>query len=210
MSKQGFVFVFDRVNGRPIWPIEERPVPQSTVPGEKTSPTQPFPTKPAPFDRQGVTENDVIDFTPELRKEALAVLAKYNYGPLYTPPSLEKPTIQMPGYRRRRQLVGSGVRPGNGDHVRHIDHQSLVVTLANRPEQSPAPTTSERQAPWRRCRACRSGSHRMGASPRSISTLASIGWMVPMGDLDHPRVEAARSCPLGRPTRGHTLLTKTL
>ena len=75
VSKQGLVYVFDRVTGRPIWPIEERPVPQSAVPGEKSSRTQPFPTKPAPFDRQGVTENDVIDFTPELRKEAMAILA---------------------------------------------------------------------------------------------------------------------------------------
>ncbi|HWW51899.1 MAG TPA: PQQ-binding-like beta-propeller repeat protein, partial [Verrucomicrobiae bacterium] len=97
VSKQGFCYVFDRVTGKPIWPIEERPVPQSTVPGERTSPTQPFPTKPAPFDRQGVTENDVIEFTPELRKQALAILEKYNYGPLLTPPSLQKPTIEMPG-----------------------------------------------------------------------------------------------------------------
>ena len=68
-------------------------MPPSTVPGERLSPTQPFPTRPAPFDRQGVTENDVVDFTPELRKEALAVLEKYNHGPLFTPPSLQKPTI---------------------------------------------------------------------------------------------------------------------
>lgn len=89
-SKQGFLYVFDRVTGQPIWPTEERPVPQSTVPGEKSSPTQPFPVKPPPFDRQGVTADDVLDFTPELRKQALAVLEKYNYGALDTPPSLEK------------------------------------------------------------------------------------------------------------------------
>src|SRR5438132_4707765 len=91
MSKQGFCYVFDRVTGKPIWPIEERSVPQSMVPGEKTSSTQPFPTRPSAFDRQGVTENDVIDFTPELRKQALAVLEKYNYGPLFTPPSFQYP-----------------------------------------------------------------------------------------------------------------------
>src|SRR6185369_15572934 len=73
VSKQAFCYVFDRVTGKPIWPIEERPVPQSTVPGEKTSPTQPFPTKPAPFDRQGVTENDVVDLTPELLMQAMAI-----------------------------------------------------------------------------------------------------------------------------------------
>jgi quinoprotein glucose dehydrogenase len=97
VSKQGFCYVFDRVTGEPIWPIEERPVPQSTMPGERSSPTQPFPTRPAPFDRQGMTENDVIDFTSELCKAALSVLEKYNYGPLFTPPSLQKPTILMPG-----------------------------------------------------------------------------------------------------------------
>ena len=64
VTKQAFTFVFDRVTGKPVWPIEERPVPQSDVPGEKTSPTQPFPTKPAAFDRQGISLDDLIDFTP--------------------------------------------------------------------------------------------------------------------------------------------------
>src|SRR5262249_8948109 len=97
VSKQGFCYVFDRVMGRPVWPIEERPVPPSSVPGERPSPTQPFPSKPAPFDRQGMTKEDVIDFTPELRREALAILEKYHYGPLFTPPSLDRPTINLPG-----------------------------------------------------------------------------------------------------------------
>ncbi len=114
VSKQGFCYVFDRVTGKPIWPIEERPVPRSTVPGEKSSPTQPFPTRPAPFDRQGVTENDVIDFTPELRKQALAILEKYNYGPLFTPPSLEKPTILMPGIAGGASWSGAAADPETG------------------------------------------------------------------------------------------------
>src|SRR5260370_8264317 len=114
VSKRGFCYVFDRVTGKPIWPIEERPVPQSTVPGEKTSPTQPFPTKPAPFDRQGVTENDVIDFTPELHKQAMAVLEMYNYGPLFTPPSLEKPTIEMPGIAGGASWSGATCDPETG------------------------------------------------------------------------------------------------
>jgi quinoprotein glucose dehydrogenase len=85
-SKQGFVYVFDRVTGKPVWPIEERPVPQSDVPGEKTSATQPFPTKPAPLFRQGVTVDDLIDFTPELRAAAIKMVSQYKMGPLYTPP----------------------------------------------------------------------------------------------------------------------------
>ncbi len=73
-NKNGFLYVFDRVTGEPVWPIEELPVPQSTVPGEQTWPTQPFPTKPPAFDRQGLTVDDLIDFTPELRAEAIKYL----------------------------------------------------------------------------------------------------------------------------------------
>ena len=86
VTKQAFTFVFDRATGEPVWPIEERPVPQSTVPGERTSPTQPFPTKPLPFDRQGISADDLIDFTPQLKAEALKIVAQYQTGPLYLPP----------------------------------------------------------------------------------------------------------------------------
>ena len=68
-----------------MWPIEERPVEQSTVPGEKTSPTQPFPTKPPPFELQGVQEKDLIDFTPEIKAEALKVASQFKLGPIFTP-----------------------------------------------------------------------------------------------------------------------------
>jgi quinoprotein glucose dehydrogenase len=100
-TKHAFLFVLNRETGEPIWPIEERPVPQSDVPGERTSPTQPVPTRPAPFDRQGTTENDLMDLTPELKTEALAVAKRFKMGPLFTPPvvsSLEGPlaTLQLP------------------------------------------------------------------------------------------------------------------
>jgi quinoprotein glucose dehydrogenase len=89
-SKQAWVYVFDRVTGEPVWPIEERPVPQGDVPGEWYAPTQPFPTKPPPYARQAVTEDDLIDFTPELRAQALKVLAQYKNGPIFNPPILSK------------------------------------------------------------------------------------------------------------------------
>src|SRR5207247_1655244 len=89
-TKQAFLYVFDRVTGKPIWPIEERPVEQSTVPGEKTSSTQPFPTKPPAYDRQGSSINDLIDFTPELRAEALKLVSRYKMGPIFTPPVVSK------------------------------------------------------------------------------------------------------------------------
>ena len=87
-TKQGFVYVLNRETGEPIWPIEERPVPQSDIPGEKTSPTQPFVTKPPAFEHQGITDDDLIDFTPELKAEALEIAHKYRMGPLFLPPSL--------------------------------------------------------------------------------------------------------------------------
>ena len=92
-SKQGFLYVFDRTNGQPVWPIEERPVAKGDVPGEWYSPTQPFPTKPPAFERQGVTVDDLIDFTPALREEAIKVAANYKMGPIFTPPVVS----QWPG-----------------------------------------------------------------------------------------------------------------
>ena len=91
VSKQAFTYVFDRATGDPVWPIEERPVPQRSAPGKRLSRTQPFPTKPPPFDLQGVTVDDLIDFTPELRREALALLGAFESGPLFTPPTLLDP-----------------------------------------------------------------------------------------------------------------------
>lgn len=85
-SKQAFLYVLDRETGEPIWPIEERPVEQGTVPGEWYSPTQPFPTKPPAFDRQGVSVDELIDFTPELRAEAIELIKNYKIGPIFTPP----------------------------------------------------------------------------------------------------------------------------
>lgn len=103
LTKQSFVYVFDRITGQSVWPIVERPVAKSDVPDEFTSPTQPFPTKPPAFDRQGVSKEDLIDFTPEIKQMALQAIEKYRIGPLYTPPSLAaapdgtKGTIVLPG-----------------------------------------------------------------------------------------------------------------
>jgi quinoprotein glucose dehydrogenase len=129
-TKQCFLYVFDRATGQPIWPIEERPVPKGDVPGEWYSPTQPFPTKPPAYDRQGVTIDDLIDYTPELRAEAVKLIAKYKIGPLFTPPvvsKLEGPlaTIELPS-------DGSNWPGGSYDpetHTLYVFSQTLIRLL---------------------------------------------------------------------------------
>ena len=85
-TKQGFVYAFNRETGEPLWPMVERPVPSSRVPGEKLSPTQPFPAKPEPFELQGISINDLVDFTPELRRLAIEAVSEFEIGPLFNPP----------------------------------------------------------------------------------------------------------------------------
>ena len=113
ITKQGFVFALDRVSGKPIWPIEERPVAPSTIEGEVASPTQPFPTRPAPFEAQGATADDLIDFTPELRALALKAVEGFTLGPLYTPPTLNG-TITRPFSVGGATGGGASVDPETG------------------------------------------------------------------------------------------------
>jgi quinoprotein glucose dehydrogenase len=115
-TKQGFVYVFDRATGEPVWPIEERPVPKGDVPGEWYSPTQPFPTRPPAFDRQGVSIDDLIDFTPELRAEAVKLVSRYKLGPLFTPPVLSKwdgplATLVLPNFNGGVNWPGGAFDP---------------------------------------------------------------------------------------------------
>jgi quinoprotein glucose dehydrogenase len=128
VTKQAFVYVFDRVTGQPVWPIEEQPVPSSNVPGESASKTQPFPTKPAPIDIQGVRDEDLIDLTPELRKEAIDIVAKYDHGPLFTPPS-ERGTIQVPGVAGGGNWAGAAIDPETGMLYVGTNRLPFVVTV---------------------------------------------------------------------------------
>lgn len=113
ITKTGFTFVFDRKTGESVWPIEERPVPQTKVATERSSPTQPFPTKPAPYELQGATEENLIDFTPELRAEAKKILDKYDHGPLFTPPT-EQGTLNLPGWAGGANWWGAAFDPDTG------------------------------------------------------------------------------------------------
>ena len=110
VSKMGFLYVFDRTTGKPLWPIEERPVPASDLEGEQASPTQPFPTWPPPFELQGVTEDDLIDFTPALRERALKRVAKMRLGPLFLPAS-EQGSLVAPGWGGGANWGGAAFDP---------------------------------------------------------------------------------------------------
>ncbi len=142
ITKQAFTFVFDRVTGQPVWPIEERPVPQSSVPGEKTSPTQPFPTKPAAFDRQGTSLDDVIDFTPALKAEAVRIISQYQLGPLYTPPIVRDTngkiaTLLLPHHTGGANWPGGAVDAETGVlYVASLTNQDALAVSVADPKRS--------------------------------------------------------------------------
>lgn len=127
VTKQGFCFVFDRVTGKPVWPIEERAVPQSELPGERTFATQPWPTRPAPFESQGISPELLIDFTPELKAQARQILERYRYGPLYTPYG-RQPTLVHPSWVGGANWFGAGIDPESG--VLFVPSQSTLTALA--------------------------------------------------------------------------------
>jgi quinoprotein glucose dehydrogenase len=145
ITKQGFVFVFDRNTGEPLWPIEERAVPKSDVPGEETYPTQPMPTLPKPFDRQGVTPDDLVDFTPELKAKALAVAKPYRFGPLYAPPSLDKAAdgtrgvLRLPGALGGANWESGAYDPATGMLYVASMTQLEVMAVTDAPPGSPVP-----------------------------------------------------------------------
>ena len=135
-AKTGFVYVFDRVTGEPVWPIEDRAVPASDVPGERAAATQPFPTRPAPFAKQGFTEEDVIAFTPELREEALEIVRKYRMGGLYNPPSIEG-TIASPGVLGGANWGGAAADPETGViYIKANEFPALLAITEANPDQN--------------------------------------------------------------------------
>lgn len=212
VSKQGFTYVFDRRTGAPVWPIEERPVAASRVPGERTSPTQPFPTKPPAFDRQGFTEADVIDFTPELKAQALDIVRKYDMGPLFTPPS-ERGTIQVPGHTGGANWGGAAADPDTGLlFVPSISSPWMVKLTPQDPAKS-------------NMRFRREGAGGLPTldglpivkPPYSRVTAIDLNrgeivWQVPLGDgpRHHPLLKDLDVGPLGDDTRGNPMVTKTV
>ncbi len=220
VSKQAFTYVFDRVTGEPVWPIEERPVPAGNVPGEWYAATQPFPTKPPAYDQQGVTVDDLIDFTPELRQEALAILDDYVWGPLFTPPTLidESPggtlgTMVVPGLVGGSDWNGAGVDPETGILYVPSSHSGTVVGLA----RSEHPRSD---VDW----VMKGARHIPG--PQGLPLFkppygrlvaidlnkGEILWSVANGDgpRDHPAIRHLDLPPLGQGGRAAPLVTRSL
>ncbi len=144
-TKQAFLYVFDRKTGKPIWPIEERPVPQGDVPGEWYSKTQPFPTKPPAYGHQGVSIDDLIDFTPELRAAAIQMLKdrKYTIGPLFLPPVLSKAEGPVAAMTSPGSQGGTNWPGGAYDPETHLLYVYSKTTSQPRAVVKPAPTASD-------------------------------------------------------------------
>ena len=220
ITKQAFAFVFDRVTGEPVWPIEERPVPQSTTPGEVTSPTQPIPTKPPAFDRQGATVENLIDFTPELRAEALEIAERYTIGPMFTPPTVRgsgpndnQGTIQLPGSQGGADIQGASFDPETGIlYIPSITSPFVADILEGNPDRTNLAFVK--------------GTREWIGGPRGLPLFkppygrvtaidmnrGEIVWQVPNGHgpRNHPAIRHLNLGRLGSPGRPGPLLTKTL
>ena len=197
LSKQGYAYVLDRVTGEPIWPIEERPVPASDVPGERAWPTQPHPTKPPPYEYQGYVENDLIDFTPELRVEAIRIAKQYRLGPLFEPPSEikengTKGTWYNPGSTGGALWQGGGFDPENNYFYIPSKTGPSVIAVANDPKsdmrfsRGPRPELSVEGLPILK-------------PPYSRITALDLNtgeyaWVVPLGTTPQSRREESGSC----------------
>jgi quinoprotein glucose dehydrogenase len=225
VSKQGFTYVFDRVTGDPVWPIEERPVETDTdLDGEVLSPTQPFPTKPPPFEYQGVSIDDLVDFTPEIRAMAVEAVKDFRLGPLFTPPMLSvdgglQGTIQRPHIAGGASWTGAAVDPETGLLYVPSENRFSVLKYYT-PDPAEGGNLLHTQATFD------SGTQplmRQGLPlfkpPYSRMTAIDLNkgehaWMQPNGDGDrfrnHPLLRDLDLPPLGGEGHGGPVITKTL
>ena len=225
VSKQGFTYVLDRVTGDPVWPIEERPVETDTdLDGEVLSPTQPFPTKPPPFEYQGVTIDDLVDFTPEIRAMAVEAVRNFRLGPLFTPPMQSvdgglQGTIQRPQIGGAASWSGAAVDPETG--ILYVPSENRLSVLKY---YTPDPTEGGNL----RFTQAEFGSGEQPTMPQGLpllkppySRITAIdlnagdhAWMQPNGDGDryrnHPALRDLDLPPLGGEGHGGPLLTTTL
>ena len=220
VSKQGFIYVFDRVTGEPLWPIEERPVPTDTdLPGEQVWPTQPFPTRPAPFEYQGATLDDLVDFTPEIRQMAIDAVDGFRLGPLFTPQSLTG-TIQRPSTGGGANWSGAGVDPQTGLlYVPSVNRFSVRNYRDPTPGEGATLNIIENRGAGTRQPTMPQGLP-LFKPPYSRMTAIDLNtgdhaWMQPMGSGDrirnHPLLRDLDLPPLGGDSsRSGPLVTKTI
>lgn len=218
-NKNGFVYVFDRTNGEPVWPIIETSVPQSTVEGEATSATQPIPTKPPAFDRQGISPDDLMDFTPELRNQALALIEDFTLGPLYTPPSPwvdggNQGTLTVPDTWGTGNWNTGAFDPDTGMY--------FAVSYTNIGNLGIAPTTSSSATMTHGLSAEAAYAPKIQGIPLikppygRVTALnmntGDLAWSVANGDgpRNHPLLRDLDLPPLGTPNRPAPLVTKSL
>jgi len=232
-NKNGYLYVLDRTNGEPVWPIEERPVGKSNVPGELASATQPIPTKPPPFDRQGVGEGDLIDYTPELKAAALEFVKPLVMGPLYTPPSLvveggSRGTLTIPGAWGAGNWHTGAFDPETGMYYA-VSH-TLAAPIGVMPTEGAADATMPYQ--WAFTRPAPGSTPPPGVvrglgpqlqglpiwkPPYGRITAYNMNtgeraWVAANGDgpRNHPLVKDLKLPPMGIPNRAAPLLTRTL
>ena len=225
-SKQVWLYVFDRVTGEPIWPIEEREVEPSDVPGELLALTQPYVTKPPAYDRQGVDLDDLVDFTPEIRRRAEEIASRYRMGPIFTPPSVSEAdgvygTLMLPSMAGGTNWPGGSLDPETGIVYLYTFTQMASLGLVNDPERSDMDFILGRgrgisaldaalnvdgiplvKPPWGRITAI-------------DLEEGEILWQIPHGETpdnirNHPLLEGVDIPRTGRVGRVGTLITKTL
>ncbi|MBI4544210.1 MAG: PQQ-binding-like beta-propeller repeat protein, partial [Gemmatimonadetes bacterium] len=221
-TKQGFAYVLDRLTGKPVWPIVERPVPRSDTPGEWTSPTQPFPSRPRAFERQGATVDELIDFTPELRAQALELVKEFRLGPLYTPvsrveaPDGTKGTIQVPGANGGTNIMG-GAAVDRETGILYVASQGghSRIALEHNPERSEMRYVSQGPGGLR-------GPQGLPLLKPPYGRITAIDlntgehlWMIPNGDTpesvkNHPALRGVSLPRTGKSAHANVLVTKTL
>jgi quinoprotein glucose dehydrogenase len=221
LTKQAFAYVFDRTNGRPVWPMPETAVPASDVPGEKASPTQPMPSKPAPFDVQGLTVDNLIDFTPELRAEATTLIAQYRYGPVFTPPSVIVPngnrgTILMPGYGGGANWQSGAADPETGFvYVGSTTNPNVMGLNKNDPATSGVNADYVMGGGLGTVQGLRLLKPPYGRITAYDMNRGDIVWQVPNGDTpasvtNHPLLKGLPIPKTGSPSQAGLLVTRTL
>jgi quinoprotein glucose dehydrogenase len=220
-TKQAFAYVFDRTNGQPVWPWVEKPVPQTDVPGEWTSPTQPFPSKPPGFDLQGVTHDDLIDFTPALRAEAIKAIEQYRIGPIYTPGSLvvegkNKGTIVAPGLGGGANWPSGAADPETGFlYVGSTTNPGLIGLSKNDPKVTNVDSDYQMGGAIPTIQGLRLMKPPYGRITAYNMNKGEIAWQIPNGDTppavkNNPALKGVTIPKTGSPSQAGLLVTKTL